>query len=149
MMKERSGRHLLLTICLLLIVYPLQSLGLASQKPDPPHYVTPDNGVLGLSRRGFATASATLVGTFLHSEPALAVKERNEMLCGTGFFTNIAQYMCTDIGDISDEGRSKNFDKKELGSMDSLMSKMGVTEVADDVQQEMSPKKDVGGREKK
>jgi hypothetical protein len=79
----------------------------------------------------------------------LAVKERNEMLCGTGFFTNIAQYMCTDIGDISDEGRSKNFDEKELGSMDSLMSKMGVTEVADDVQQEMSPKKDVGGREKK
>ena len=149
-MKERTG--CLLTICLLLIVYPLQSLGLASPKPDPSHYVTPGNadGVVGLSRRGFATASATLVGTFLHSEPALALKERNEVLCGTGFFENIAQYLCTDIGDISDEGRSKNFDEKELGSMESLMSKMGVTEAADDVQQEMSPKKEnVGDKEKK
>lgn len=151
-MKERSGcnLHLLLTICLLLIVYPLQSLGLASPKPDPPHYVTPGNtdGALGLSRRGFATASATLVSTFLHSEPALALKERNEVLCGTGFFTNIAQYLCTDIGDISDEGRPKKFDEKEVGSMDSLMSKMGVTEAVDDVQQEMSRKK-VGDKEKK
>jgi hypothetical protein len=133
------------------MVYPLQSFGLASPKPDPSHSVTTENGVVAMSRRSFATASATLVGTFLHSDPALALKERNEALCGTGFFTNIAQYMCTDIGDISDEGRSKKFDEKELGSMDSLMSKMGVTEVVDDVQQEMSPKKEknVADKEKK
>jgi hypothetical protein len=86
-------------------------------------------------RRGFATTLATLLGgsTFLFGsfpQPALALKERNEMLCATGFFTNIAQYMCTEIGDISDEGRSQTFDKedKELGSiLDSLMGKMGVT----------------------
>lgn len=145
-MKEHAG--CLLAIYLLLIVYPLQSLGLASPKPDP--YPGNVDGVVGLSRRGFATASATLVGTYLHAEPALALKERNEMLCGTGFFTNIAQYLCTDIGDISDEGRAKNFDEKELGSMESLMSKMDVKEVVDDVQQAKSPKKEnVGDKEKK
>jgi hypothetical protein len=44
---------------------------------------------------------------------------RNEMLCGTGFFTNIWQYKCTDLGDIEDEGKIKAM-KKEA-KMDSLM----------------------------
>jgi hypothetical protein len=64
-----------------------------------------------------------LVGT---SEDASALEERNEMLCGTGFFTNIAQYKCTDIGDIGGEGKVKKMSEKELGSMESLLGKMGV-----------------------
>jgi hypothetical protein len=65
------------------------------------------------------------------SQPAHALKERNEILCGTGFFTNIAQYMCTDIGDISDEGGrrgiGRTLNEDEIASTDSLMSKMSMS----------------------
>ena len=57
---------------------------------------------------------------------ASALQARNEALCGTGFFTNIALYKCTDIGDISDEGRSRPLSTTEEGSMQSLMDKMGM-----------------------
>jgi len=56
-------------------------------------------------------------------KPANALKDRNEQLCKTGFFTNIAQYYCTDIGNISDEGVSKGPSTEEADKMDSLMSK--------------------------
>lgn len=62
-------------------------------------------------------------------QPAMALKERNEALCGTGFFTNIAQYMCTEIGDISDEGRYQPLTNKEEGSMQSLLDKMGMEDI--------------------
>mmetsp|Transcript_42591 Transcript_42591/g.51131 ORF Transcript_42591/g.51131 Transcript_42591/m.51131 type:complete len:171 (-) Transcript_42591:39-551(-) len=55
---------------------------------------------------------------------ANALKERNEALCGTGFFTNIAQYMCTEIGNIADEGSSKGLSSSQDGTVDSLMSKL-------------------------
>jgi len=55
-----------------------------------------------------------------------ALQERNEVLCGTGFFTNIALYKCTEIGDISDEGRPRPLSTTEEGSMQSLMDKMGM-----------------------
>jgi hypothetical protein len=57
---------------------------------------------------------------------AFALQARNEALCGTGFFTNIALYKCTEIGDISDEGRSRPLSTTEEGSMQSLMDKMGM-----------------------
>jgi hypothetical protein len=57
---------------------------------------------------------------------ASALQERNEALCGTGFFTNIALYKCTEIGDISDEGKPRSLSTSEEGSMQSLMDKMGV-----------------------
>jgi len=57
---------------------------------------------------------------------AIALQERNEILCGTGFFTNIALYKCTDIGDISDEGKSRPLTTNEQGSMQGLMDKMGM-----------------------
>ena len=59
---------------------------------------------------------------------AAALEARNEMLCGTGFFTNIYQYKCTELGDISDEGKAKKMNIQELGSMESLMGKMGVSD---------------------
>lgn len=39
-----------------------------------------------------------------------------------------AQYMCTDIGDISDEGKSRKITDSELSSMDSLLGKLGAPE---------------------
>jgi hypothetical protein len=57
---------------------------------------------------------------------AHAVKPRNEMLCGTGFFTNIWQYKCTDLGDIEDEGKIKAMSAEEETKMDSLMGKLSM-----------------------
>ena len=75
------------------------------------------------------TTSQTSTGakTLFLSPPAYAVKERNEVLCGTGFFTNIAQYVCTEIGDISDErGSGRALNQQELESTDSLMDKLSL-----------------------
>lgn len=70
-------------------------------------------------------------GTEVAPKPAHALQERNEQLCKTGFFTNIAQYYCTDIGNISDEGVSKGPSVEETGKMESLMSKFDLGEAAD------------------
>ena len=67
-----------------------------------------------------AALSSNLV---LNSQSAMALKPNNEALCGTGFFTNIAQYKCTDIGDISDEGQSRKTTAEEESRLDGLMSK--------------------------
>eukprot|EP00814_Leptocylindrus_danicus_P020807 CAMPEP_0116035888 /NCGR_PEP_ID=MMETSP0321-20121206/20713_1 /TAXON_ID=163516 /ORGANISM="Leptocylindrus danicus var. danicus, Strain B650" /LENGTH=143 /DNA_ID=CAMNT_0003512961 /DNA_START=418 /DNA_END=849 /DNA_ORIENTATION=+ len=79
------------------------------------------------SRRGMVQLSGwgMLFGTVavVAPKPANALKDRNEQLCKTGFFTNIAQYYCTDIGNISDEGVSKGPSTEEADKMDSLMSK--------------------------
>lgn len=37
-----------------------------------------------------------------------------------------AQYMCTEIGDISDEGKAKSMTDQEVGSMESLLGKLGI-----------------------
>jgi hypothetical protein len=58
--------------------------------------------------------------------PAMALEQRNELLCGTGFFTNIAQYKCTDIGDISNDGKATELTAQEQSSMTSLLDKLGV-----------------------
>lgn len=57
-------------------------------------------------------------------QPAYALKEKNEALCGTGFFENIYQYKCTDIGDIQDEGYAKSMSQSEDSTADSLFSKL-------------------------
>ncbi len=58
--------------------------------------------------------------------PAHALKQKNEGLCGTGFFEHIYEYKCTAIGDIEDEGYSKGLSQAETGLTDSLMGKLGV-----------------------
>ena len=58
---------------------------------------------------------------------ANAIDERNELLCGTGFFTNIYQYKCTEIGDIENEGKSKDLSSSELSSVSSLKDKLEST----------------------
>lgn len=54
---------------------------------------------------------------------ANAIQEKNEALCNTGFFTNVGAWYCTDIGNIGDEGKSKELSPNEEASVDSLMSK--------------------------
>lgn len=61
----------------------------------------------------------------LHPSSALALKQKNEALCGTGFFEHIYEYKCTSIGDIEDEGTSKELSSAETGVTDSLMGKLG------------------------
>jgi len=61
----------------------------------------------------------------LYPSSALALKQKNEALCGTGFFEHIYAYKCTSIGDIEDEGTSKELSSAETGVTDSLMGKLG------------------------
>jgi hypothetical protein len=75
---------------------------------------------------------------------AHALKEKNEALCGTGFFTNIGQWYCTDLGDISDEAASKGLSQNEKDSVDSLLSKFSLdsptSEASDTIKREDSNK---------
>ena len=68
----------------------------------------------------------TSVGLMGGANEVQAVKPRNEMLCGTGFFTNIWQYKCTDLGDIEDEGKIKAMSIEEESKTDSLMGKLSM-----------------------
>mmetsp|Transcript_6265 Transcript_6265/g.9224 ORF Transcript_6265/g.9224 Transcript_6265/m.9224 type:complete len:140 (+) Transcript_6265:190-609(+) len=77
------------------------------------------------SRRDFVARSFFGLAA-LPSTPVFALKERDETLCKTGFFTNIWEFRCTDIGDISDEGTSRDLSSSELGATDSLMSKLNI-----------------------
>ena len=77
---------------------------------------------LTFSRRDFL-GHACILGL---ASPAFALQEKNEALCGTGFFTNIWQYKCTEIGDIEDEGESKALSTNEKSSIDSLMIKFNL-----------------------
>ncbi|KAL3791701.1 hypothetical protein HJC23_003958 [Cyclotella cryptica] len=85
-----------------------------------------------LTRRGFISkskaVSLVLGGTIAYPlpRPANALEKRNEALCATGFFTNIAQYKCTEIGDISGDGKAKQLSRDEEASADSLMGKLGL-----------------------
>ena len=53
-------------------------------------------------RRAVASAASLLTLNTLSNQPAFALKERNEVLCSTGFFTNVGAWYCTDIGNIGD-----------------------------------------------
>ena len=83
-----------------------------------------------LNRRSLLGETLSFIGAIVVLPgSANAVKERNEALCSTGFFTNIAQWYCTDIGDISDEGVGKSLSNGQENSLDSLMTKFEMTEV--------------------
>jgi hypothetical protein len=59
-------------------------------------------------------------------QPSIALTDKNDALCQTGFFTNIMQYRCTEIGDISDEGIAQDLTTDQVASTDALMSKLNV-----------------------
>jgi hypothetical protein len=61
---------------------------------------------------------------------AWAVQERNEALCGTGFFTNFMEYRCTELGDISDEGLPGALSDSQSERADALLSKFQLVDDA-------------------
>jgi hypothetical protein len=124
-MAVLSRRHpipfLLMAIALLLQVMGEVSAWSSPQSKTP-------ISTSATSRRSFFVGAAwfTSVGLLGGASEAQAVKPRNEMLCGTGFFTNIWQYKCTDLGDIEDEGKIKAMSAEEETKMDSLMGKLSM-----------------------
>ena len=115
-------------------VSSVQSL-VPETRPSSKPLTTTSTKSKSLNRRDLvrALSSAALSGNILlnprTNQPAWALKPNNEALCGTGFFTNIAQYKCTDIGDISDEGQSRKTTAEEESRLDGLMSKFGDLEL--------------------
>ena len=65
-------------------------------------------------------------GLALAPTSASATKPKNEALCGTGLFTNFMPEKCTDLGDITEDGFSKELSKEESQGIDSLMSKFNL-----------------------
>eukprot|EP00578_Thalassiosira_sp_NH16_P014965 CAMPEP_0181108730 /NCGR_PEP_ID=MMETSP1071-20121207/17789_1 /TAXON_ID=35127 /ORGANISM="Thalassiosira sp., Strain NH16" /LENGTH=253 /DNA_ID=CAMNT_0023192359 /DNA_START=58 /DNA_END=817 /DNA_ORIENTATION=+ len=78
------------------------------------------NNIHNINTMSPTTASSSII---MHPPAAYALKERNEALCNTGFFTNVGAWYCTDIGNIGDEGLSKPLGDEAERSVDSLMSK--------------------------
>mmetsp|Transcript_15705 Transcript_15705/g.31246 ORF Transcript_15705/g.31246 Transcript_15705/m.31246 type:complete len:123 (+) Transcript_15705:142-510(+) len=74
-----------------------------------------------LCRRTLLTSS-TAFGLLFPSQ-SLAIKEKNDLLCSTGFFTNYRPELCTDLGDITDEGVATGLKKGEEDAVSSLMAK--------------------------
>jgi hypothetical protein len=111
----------------MLLIIMLQILEVTAWSP-PAGQQSKTSTSTSTSRRAFFVAGITSIGFVLGgaNNEALAVQERNELLCGTGFFTNIWQYKCTDIGDIEDEGKSKSVTAEEDAKMDTLMGKLGM-----------------------
>jgi hypothetical protein len=130
----------------LLAAGPSPESGDDDSREAPPSTTTTTSRRTALQRLLATTTSAAaaliIQGAGLRPQPAWALKDRNEALCGTGFFTNIAQYKCTEIGDISDEGKSQPLSNDEEGSMQSLLSKMGMAEDTEDID-----RMEIGGNE--
>mmetsp|Transcript_28646 Transcript_28646/g.60448 ORF Transcript_28646/g.60448 Transcript_28646/m.60448 type:complete len:178 (-) Transcript_28646:1734-2267(-) len=61
--------------------------------------------------------------TVIQPPAAHALQKKNEVLCNTGFFTNVGAWYCTDIGNIGDEGKPKALSTDAETSIDSLMGK--------------------------
>ena len=89
-------------------------------------YPVVDGLTVHYSRRAWIGSISCSV-PLLVSPPALALQERNEALCGTGFFTNIWQSRCTELGDITDEGEAKGLSDSQEASVESLMSKLSAS----------------------
>ena len=81
------------------------------------------------SRRIIIASSAFVTAAvpyFTSTQMAQALQERNEALCNTGFFTNVGAWYCTDIGNIGDEGKSKELSVEAMSTVDSLMRKFDI-----------------------
>lgn len=129
-----------LLVLLALLCSHIASLSVNHESSQKTSFVTPFEQV---SRRRAFCSVATAAASLVASSPAQAVQERNEVLCKTGFFTNIGQWYCTDIGNIGDEGKSSDLSKTQDETADSLMSKLGIsdTTTTDD-----SSEKEGGGK---
>lgn len=123
--QKKRATMTLRTAALLLVIMAVQP------PPTIPMTIKPKSqkSVAPISRRHalFSAVAATAPLLVVAPTPANAVKERNEALCKTGFFTNIGQWYCTDIGNIADEGLAGDLSKKQGETADSLMSKLGLS----------------------
>jgi hypothetical protein len=54
---------------------------------------------------------------------AYALREKNKVLCDTGFLTNVGAWYCTDIRNIGNKGKLKALSDEANVRVDSLMSK--------------------------
>jgi hypothetical protein len=63
-------------------------------------------------RRAFVSVAVSTASAILSPQQSQALQKKNEALCGTGFFEHIYENKCTNIGDISDEEKSKSMDEK-------------------------------------
>jgi hypothetical protein len=98
-------RHFpMLLMALILLLAVSCSYAFVSPQPQPP---ADRAGALQHEFKRFTIAATLALGSFLGWEthhPALrppvaqALQEKNEMLCNTGFFTNVGAWYCTDIG---------------------------------------------------
>ena len=80
------------------------------------------------SRRSFLAPSLIIPLSFLANPSKVdALKPKNEALCGTGFFEHIYEFKCTAIGDIEDEGKTKEMSTSEMGISDNLMGKLSLS----------------------
>ena len=115
--KTMIATHWKLLLLLLLAAFIPSAVGFAIRR-SPPRSTT----ALYSNRRAF------LAGIAIAMVPtsSMALKPRNEALCGTGLFTNFLEYRCTEIGDISDEGQKTGLSASEAGAADSLMSKLNL-----------------------
>jgi hypothetical protein len=79
-------------------------------------------------RRSFLFSPLLVIPYLVSASPPAshAVKPRNEALCNTGLFENFLEYRCTAIGNIQDEGYTKELSAEETQSTDSLLSKLGL-----------------------
>lgn len=78
-------------------------------------------------RREIIALVGMMAAPYIKPKRTDALQPKNEDLCGTGFFENFQEYRCTAIGDISDEGLSKDMNSNEKELAGSLMGKLGVS----------------------
>jgi hypothetical protein len=99
----------------------------SSQQTEPENKKPTVNTRRNLISLASAAIFATPPLLIINPEPSVALQSKNDNLCGTGFFEHFQEYRCTAIGDISDEGLSKEMKDSEIGLTDSLMGKLGVS----------------------
>lgn len=104
----------------------LHSVASSDRNQDEPEQLSNYNTSRRKMFQSISVFVAGSMGLMNHQEAAWAAQPRNEALCKTGFFTNIAQRMCTDIGDITEDGLSKDLTKSELGVTEGLLGKLNL-----------------------
>ena len=146
-----------LLLLLLLLNPKAQTQALAFQTPStpPPSTNTSPTKIQSKHRRTFLTNTLALVTTCcitttITKQEAQALQERNEALCGTGFFEHFNEFKCTAIGDISDEGTTKELSEKDVERVDGLMGKLGMdVEIVDVNESKQNVKKDANVKSRK
>mmetsp|Transcript_24197 Transcript_24197/g.29784 ORF Transcript_24197/g.29784 Transcript_24197/m.29784 type:complete len:170 (+) Transcript_24197:70-579(+) len=133
---QKQSLFLLHILCyLLLSEFMPSSNGYSLKNSTPKHRDVKLSQSSRTSRKTFLTSLVTTsLPTYFLVQPspssfkANAIQPKNEALCGTGFFEHIYEYKCTAIGDIEDEGKTKDLSSNEASISDDLMGKLGLSD---------------------